>query len=313
MDLQIEYTTGAGNAAIYVRQRNFLGKYGNFSTNLWDTAESANTKTFFTEPDAVNAPGFFSCSFTPIAGGPWPLDIVRASDGQIIGKADTDVPVNSIPAAITADHGPGQYGPGVAADFSIQITAVVAGSDPAIPVPDVTVSLLNEDQSVTLAHKITDSMGRVAFPANNGTYRVRPRTAGYSFDIGEVVVNNADATHTCEGVSLVIPAIDQPGTQTLIISAREMGLSWAAGDKVTIVPAAGQFSGDSVISTKPLRAVIGSDGIAGNWSDDTVPVWIPGVAVDIGLKVHVEVGGYFSSKQFTIDSTPVKTLRGYFP
>jgi len=312
MNLQIEYTTGAGAAAVYVRQRNFSGKYGNFVTQAWDTTESANTKVFFTEPDAVNATGFFATpDFTPITGGPWPLDIVRASDGLIIGKADTDDAVNSILSGITADHGAGIYGPGVSAEFSIEVTTVLVGT--STPIPDVTVTLLNEDQSVVLSQKTSDSMGVTNFPANAGTYVLRHRKAGYSFDPDTAVVTTANVAHTCEGIPLIIPAIYAPGTQTLIISAKELGTPWAAGDKVAITPVGVQFSGDSVVSSKSKRATIGAGGIAGYWTDDLVPVWVDGVTVDIGLVVRVEISDYYISSKITITADPIRTLKAYFP
>lgn len=143
MDITIDYTTGAGPAALYLRQRNFAGKYANFTTLEWDTAESADSKMFFAEPDPVNAPGFYAVAVTPIAGGGWPMEVVEAATGLILYKGETEAAavvaptLNEIRAAIIDDHGPGLYGPGVAAEYAVRVTAVVAGSDPAVPIPDI--------------------------------------------------------------------------------------------------------------------------------------------------------------------------------
>lgn len=381
MDLAIDYTTGAGSAAVFARQRNFAGKYGNFSTGQWDTIESANTKVFFTEPDPINAPGFFSASFAPIPGGPFPVDIVEVSSGLVIGKADTDAPVNSIPtnpvlatdsrlnhldgnisaiptnpllapaytapdnAGIAAtltilqdtahglarldteidaiaggistiptlaeikqgiidDHGAGLYGPGVAAEFSIRVQTIVAGSVPPAPIPDVIVSLLNSDESVSLDQRSTDSMGRAVFPANSGNYRLRYRKAYYSFNIDDVVVAAADVVHVCAGTAHVIPAINIPGTQTLIVSAKELGIAWAAGDVVYATPIGQQALGGTILSSQAKKAVIGDDGLAEINGIDGIPV-------DIGAKIRVTVGTYYTSKIIVVDSTPVKNITEY--
>ena len=317
MNLQIEYTTGAGALAVYARVRNFSGKYWNFTTLVWDIVESASSKVFFAEPDPINAAGFFTASFTPPVAGPWPVDIVRVSDGLIIGKADTDDAVNSIRGGITADHGAGLYVSSITGAFSITVTTVLTNTTTLTitPIPEVFVTLMNADKSVVLSQKTTSSMGVANFAVDAGTYTLQYRKAGYSFDDSTIIVTTANVTYTSNGVGLglVFSPINIPGTQTLVISAKEIGVPWATGDRVVITPIANQFVGEAVLSSKQLRAVIGTDGIAGTWSTAVPPVWTSGVAVDVGLNVIVSIGDYYTSKVFTITSEPVKTLKGYFP
>ena len=312
MDITIDYTTGAGPAALYLRQRNFAGKYANFTTLEWDAAESADSKAFFAEPDPVNAPGFYAVAVTPIAGGSWPLEVVEAATGLILYKGETEAAavaaptLNEIRAAIIDDHGPGLYGPGVAAEYAVRVTAVVAGSDPAVPIPDVAVTLLNADETVTLDQRHTDSLGQAIFPAIAGTYILRHRKAGYSFADDQAVVEAADVIHICAGTAYVIPAIATPGMQTLIISAKELGIQWAVGDEVLVTPAGTQFVGGSFLIAKSKKATIAANGIAQEVEG------IDGVEVDIGAAIKVTIRNYTSEK-FAVDAVPVKNISEYLP
>jgi hypothetical protein len=288
MNFTIDYTTGAGNAAVYIRQRNFSGKYANFMTSAWDSAESTNTKAFFSEPDPVNAPGFYSVTLVPISGGGWPMEVVEAVTGTILYKGVTKI------AAV---------GNGAGSEFVIGITVAANNGITTAPVPDVTVTLMNSDGSVLLSQKQTDSMGTVQFPANNGTYIVRYRLTGYSFEDGTVIVDNTSPTYACVGTAKVFPAVPVIGMQILMIYANEIDGSWAIGDAVYVTPAPNQQTATSILSTKPLQAVIGINGVAELNGEVGIPV-------AIGTRITIRVGSYYS-KTITTDDNPVKNLMEY--
>lgn len=312
MKLKVNYTPGAGAAALYVRQRDFDGKFANFATLVWDAAESADTKVFFTEP----VPGFFVATIIPIEGSGWPLEVIEAATGLMLFDGETEAVViepvipptlNEIRAAMIIDHGAGLYGPGIAAEFAIRVTAIVAGSDPAIPIPDVAVTLLNADETVILDQKTTNSLGQVVFSQNAGTYILRHRKAGYSFadDVAEIVA--ADVVHICEGTVLAYPVNQFPDMQTLHITAKLLGPIWAEGDVVEIYPAAGQRVGTALLGGKALMGAIGADGRA--YYDGG-----RGMPVDFGVSVRVVVGDYFDQTieiDAALDGPPEKDLSEY--
>lgn len=307
MKLKVNYTPGAGAAALYVRQRDFDGKFANFNTLTWDAVESAATKAFLAEP----VPGFFAATFTPIEGAGWPLEVIEAATGLMLFDGATEATVvepvaaptlTEIRAAIIADHGPGLYGPGVAAEYAVRVTAVVAGSDPVIPIPDVTITLLNAAETVTLDQRRTDSLGQVVFPATDGSYLLRHRKAGYSFADDVAVIDSADAVHVCAGTAFVVPVNTFDGMQTLHITAKDLGTTWAEGDVVKIYPKAAR-SGTVLLSSKPLEAVIGADGSA--YYDGA-----RGLPLDFGAAVRITVGEYYD-RSGSIDDTPEKNLLEY--
>ena len=137
-----------------------------------------------------------------------------------------------------------------------------------------------------------------------GDYVLRPSrsllsaTGDYTFNV------SATGTKYFVATALTIPAISTPGTQTLIISAKELGAPWAVGDAVVITPAGKQVVGSAVLSTAPISAVIAANGQAQQTAG------VDGVAVDIGAKIAVKVGDYYT-KTITVDSTPVKNITAY--
>lgn len=308
MKLKVNYTPGAGAAALYVRQRSFDGRFANFATLEWDLAQSNATKAFFAEP----APGFFTVDLAPIAGAGWPLEVIEAATGLMLFDGETEAvavePVipptlDQIRAAIIADHGTGLYGPGVAAEYAIRVTTVIAGSDPPVPIPDVAITLLNADESVSLDQRRTDSLGIAIFPANAGAYILRHRKAGYSFDDDVATIVAADSVHVCEGTAYMSPANSYPDMQTLLITAKLLGPRWAEGDIVKVFAKEGQRPGGVLLGGKPLEAVIGADGRAYYNAQLGVPI-------DFGVTVRITVGEWLD-QTITTDNTPVKNLAEY--
>jgi len=90
------YTKGAGNAALYLRARDD-GSFWNFTTLAWVGSESADTKKLLTEyADASATESYYSVTFTPPTGGPWNVDIVEVSTGDVIGMGDTDEAIAAV-------------------------------------------------------------------------------------------------------------------------------------------------------------------------------------------------------------------------
>lgn len=139
---------------------------------------------------------------------------------------------------------------------------------------------------------------------DSGNYVLRPTrsllnaTGDYAFNV------SATGTKYFVATALTIAAINTPGTQTLIISAKELGATWAVGDAVVITPAGKQVVGSAVLSTAPINAAIAANGLA-----QQIP-GVDGVAVDIGAIITVKVGDYYT-KTITVDSTPVKNILSY--
>lgn len=139
---------------------------------------------------------------------------------------------------------------------------------------------------------------------DSGDYVLRPTrslmnaTGSYAFTV------SATGTKYFVATALTIPAINTPGTQTLIISAKELGAPWAVGDAVVITPARKQVVGSAVLSTSPISAVVAANGLAQQ------TVGVDGIAVDIGAIITVKVGDYYT-KTITVDSTPVKNILSY--
>lgn len=95
----IRYTKAEGDTALYTRLRNASGQYWNFNYLEWVNAvdEDADCRVYLTETqdnDAVEA--LYSGEGTSPQGGPWIEEVVRVSDGRVIGYDNSVAPIESI-------------------------------------------------------------------------------------------------------------------------------------------------------------------------------------------------------------------------
>ena len=281
MQFAIDYETGAGTSALYLRQRNFAGQYANFDTFAWDDVESLACRAYFSEPNPVNAPGFFAVTVVPISGSGWPLEIVEAETGLLLFKGETD--------AVSVAQG----------EYRLQVTTAAQNW----AVPDVTVSLYNADGTILLDQRTTDAMGVAVFPVTTGSYTFTSRLSRYSFPNASAQIIGQDVAIFVNGAALVTPVRPEPDYQRLMISAKRLGIQWAKGDKVTITPLPGQKIGNTIISTQHKSMTINADGYA-EYDNEL------GILLDIGVKVRIQLSVYYD-KTITIDAAPEKYLTEY--
>ena len=82
---------GLWNSEIYARIVS-IGGYYDFALLSWSPTETANCRTFLTEiPGPSQLVSGYYTTITPPAGGPYSIEIVRLSTGQVIGNALTEV------------------------------------------------------------------------------------------------------------------------------------------------------------------------------------------------------------------------------
>src|SRR5512136_1164973 len=86
MLLTLRATKGMGNAALYVRFRDVLGRYWNLVTLAWDAAETANCRIFLTEyQDSDLLESRYQGTAT-LPTGDSTAEYVRLSDGRVLGE-----------------------------------------------------------------------------------------------------------------------------------------------------------------------------------------------------------------------------------
>lgn len=92
----IRYTQGLGDAAIYTRLRNATGKFWNFTTLAWDTAETAPCQVLLLERDDYDSvDSLYSAEVVLPAGGPWVEETILLSTNRVLGYDNTSVPIDS--------------------------------------------------------------------------------------------------------------------------------------------------------------------------------------------------------------------------
>jgi len=178
---------------------------------------------------------------------------------------------------ITADHGAGAYGAGAGGEYTITVTTIVADSDPVIPIPDVTVVVMNEGETVLISAHQTNAGGTVSFNVEAGTYVLRHRKTGYYFpdDTAEVVAG--DVAHTCEGTAYVLPVSADPEMQVL------SGTHSKSGVTVKAVPLPGQIVPEALL-TVDKQKLTATTAANGSWSLT--------LYVGISYEITIDNGGW---------------------
>lgn len=90
------------------------------------------------------------------------------------------------------------------------ITLQIYETATTTPIVDVSVSILNEGETVTLAKGVTDSNGQYIVALDDATYKVRLRKAGGEFTVPETIVVTDDATEELFGDTIIIAAPADP-------------------------------------------------------------------------------------------------------
>lgn len=112
------------------------------------------------------------------------------------------------------------------------------------------------------------------------------------------------------GPIVTIPAPPTPELQRLSGSVKQLGISWAVGDKLTLTPNVKQISNSSLLSNTPLIITVDSDG---NIIDPTDGLL--GVLVDKGMTIRVECSHSgnppYYAKTIIITTADTKDLSTY--
>ncbi len=83
----IRAAKGQGNSALYVRFRDSVGQYWNFSTSAWAASEAVATKSFLTEyADADILESRYQSTVVPPVGLPVVAEYVRDSDKRVLAE-----------------------------------------------------------------------------------------------------------------------------------------------------------------------------------------------------------------------------------
>jgi hypothetical protein len=82
----IRYLEGQGGTALYTRLRNAAGYFWDFGYLGWTDTEANSCKLYLAESDdGDSVESLYSAEGSVPAGGPWIEEVVRASDGRVIG------------------------------------------------------------------------------------------------------------------------------------------------------------------------------------------------------------------------------------
>jgi hypothetical protein len=113
------------------------------------------------------------------------------------------------------------------------------------------------------------------------------------------------------GPVVVIPAPPTANLQRLTVNIKQLGLVWALGDEVHLVPSKGQIVNGSFLKTTPVIALTDSYGNVNDPTDD-----LPGVLLDKTAIITIEIKrsgglGTYYSNTITISSDDTKDLSSY--
>ena len=169
------------------------------------------------------------------------------SDTQALVSAGTPPTPLEIDAELTSKHGSGLWASGGATGANQVIISIIDGNSD--PLPDVNVTVLNSDQTVTLDGKVTDSLGQVTFALDNDTYKIRLRKSFVSFTVPETLVVSGDTTISYSG-SVFSPALPSAGLQNVYGEITDPSLAGATGASISAVSLNRNQAVDSRVITK---------------------------------------------------------------
>lgn len=227
------------------------------STKLAASATTTDTNAIATYVDTLET------SMTSLLGFVT-ASVAKDSDIQtLLTRVSTTFTqlISDIRTGISSDHGEGLYGSGTARPYNISIRTIVKDSDPVIPIPGVSISLFNADESVLIDHRDTDSMGYAEFPVNDGEYTAVSVLARHSFDKRTILVDGANTDDICPGIPFVVPAPIAAGIQILTGSLILPDGSVAVGKKVTAYPTHGQTIDPNLVVFQKLDKITDENGM----------------------------------------------------
>jgi len=155
-------------------------------TPIWASIQNALTAATIGSPPVVTeiGGGWYKFAMTP------PAPIVGVLDGGIsLANADRYKPMLIPVSAATA------FG-------SVPITLAFFDPFNSIPIPDVEVVVLNQDETLLVNSAMSNSIGQLSLQLNPGIYIVRIRKDGYNFTTPVTLTVVTAATFTYNGTSV---------------------------------------------------------------------------------------------------------------
>gem|GEM_PF-7049966 len=188
----------------------FVADFGPNSTGLtlnaqlYDndgTPNGSAITTGFVEIDSTNAPGAYSYRHVAIPDNHRGSFVIYNAADQTKRVAFSINPEEAEYAKLTGSY---------------TVTLQLYETGTTTPIPNVTVSVKNSDQSLLMGSVTTDSSGQASFARNNGTYKLLCEKSGFTFTTPETLtVASASVSQTIYGTEWTAPTA--PTVYTCII------------------------------------------------------------------------------------------------
>ena len=102
------------------------------------------------------------------------------------------------------------------------------------PIADTDVSVYNDDLSLYMGRRKTDANGQLVLGRDDGTYKLVPQKAGWTFVTPLTLTVTENATHIFYGDTVLIPQPGNPDACLLIIDLIDIGVEVSADVAFTV-------------------------------------------------------------------------------
>ena len=102
------------------------------------------------------------------------------------------------------------------------------------PIADTDVSVYNDDLSLYMGRRKTDANGQLVIGRDDGTYKLVPQKAGWTFATPLTLTVTENATHIFYGDTVLIPQPGNPDACLLIIDLIDIGVEVSADVAFTV-------------------------------------------------------------------------------
>lgn len=202
---------GQGNSAIYVRGRDAIGRFWNWSLFSWGSSEVAGCKVALAEyTDADTVESRYQATLA-LPSGDIILEYVRASDGRVLGEepgTDLGASVAAILAALTTGAGSGTV--------SVLVREEVS---PHEPIAGALVVLRDVGSGVIAGQGSSDASGLLTLNHNGGAFELRVSKSGYTFAVlTQTLSTGGSWSPTADGVAATISPPALPENCAVIVN-----------------------------------------------------------------------------------------------
>jgi hypothetical protein len=162
-----------------------------------------------------------------------------------------------------------------------QVTVTIQEAD-TTPIPDVTVTLLNDAETIILQILTTDVNGQFVTALDDGTYKVRLRKSNFVFTVPETLTVSGATTDTYTGTGFAITPPPTPDLITLYANVYDLGIAGVSGLTVNVKPE----PAPTIISDTIISDTIETTTTDGNGYFE--------LTLAKGALIRVEIGTFFS-------------------